>query len=212
MDNGDQLEMDRLLIGDESVSISAKAPPESSWYHGRLNRSVAEERLNKNMVKGSYLIRESDRKPGSFVLSYLGQNGINHFKITCVCGTFFIGGRPFDSLSDVVAFYTHASNLLTNERLTGPVKPPEPVNDLKKVIAILPYSKMPDSDELSFQKGDIFFVHNEVGEGWLWVTAHRTGDQGMIFKVRFVWFRSMSIESLLMKLQNVLQHLVFAWI
>jgi hypothetical protein len=41
---------------------------------------------------------------------------------------------------------------------------------------------MPDTDELSFQKGDIFFVHNDMGEGWLWVTAHRTGEQGLIFR------------------------------
>lgn len=41
---------------------------------------------------------------------------------------------------------------------------------------------MPDTDELSFKKGDIFFVHNDMGEGWLWVTAHRTGEQGMIFR------------------------------
>lgn len=59
--------------------------------------------------------------------------------------------------------------------------PPEPVNDKKRVVAILPYAKMPDTDELTFQKGDIFFVHNDMGDGWLWVTAHRTGEQGMIF-------------------------------
>lgn len=40
---------------------------------------------------------------------------------------------------------------------------------------------MPDTDELTFKKGDIFFVHNDMGDGWLWVTAHRTGEQGMIF-------------------------------
>lgn len=50
------------------------------------------------------------------------------------------------------------------------------------MVAILPYTKMPDTDELSFKKGDIFFVHNDMGEGWLWVTAHRTGEQGMIFR------------------------------
>ena len=33
-----------------------------------------------------------------------------------------------------------------------------------------------DTDELTFQKGDIFFVHNDLGDGWLWVTAHRTGN------------------------------------
>lgn len=43
----------------------------------------------------------------------------------------------------------------------------------QRVVAILPYTKMPDTDELTFQKGDIFFVHNDMGDGWLWVTAHR---------------------------------------
>lgn len=33
-----------------------------------------------------------------------------------------------------------------------------------------------------FQKGDIFFIHNDLGDGWLWVTAHRTGDQGLVFR------------------------------
>jgi Ras GTPase-activating protein 1 len=85
------------------------------------------------------------------------------------------------------------------------VPPPEPVNDRKRMVAILPYAKMPDTDELTFQKGDIFFIHNDLvrwssriiftsvqklfvsffndqGDGWLWVTAHRTGEQGLVFK------------------------------
>ena len=33
-----------------------------------------------------------------------------------------------------------------------------------------------------FQKGDIFFIHNDLGDGWLWVTAHRSGDQGLVFR------------------------------
>lgn len=61
------------------------------WYHGRLDRYTAEERLWQAAKTGSYLIRESDRKPGSYVLSYLGRTGINHFRITAVCGDFYIG-------------------------------------------------------------------------------------------------------------------------
>ncbi|XP_039291566.1 ras GTPase-activating protein 1 isoform X2 [Nilaparvata lugens] len=154
----------------------------SPWYHGRLDRCTAEERLWSAGDMGSYLVRESDRKPGSYVLSYLGRTGINHFRITAVCGDFYIGGRQFDSLPDLIAYYTSCSDLLKSERLDNPVAPPEPVNDKKRIVAILPYTKMPDTDELSFQKGDIFFVHNDMGEGWLWVTAHRTGEQGMIFR------------------------------
>ncbi|XP_040572741.1 ras GTPase-activating protein 1 isoform X2 [Lepeophtheirus salmonis] len=76
----------------------------------------------------------------------------------------------------------HKSDLLKGERLIHPVPPPEPVNDKKRMVAILPYTKMPDTDELTFQKGDIFFIHNDLGDGWLWVTAHRSGDQGLVFR------------------------------
>lgn len=63
----------------------------SRWYHGRLDRFTAEERLWDANKMGSYLVRESDRKPGSYVLSYLGRTGINHFRITAVCGDYYIG-------------------------------------------------------------------------------------------------------------------------
>lgn len=56
------------------------APPESEWYHGRLDRYSSEQRLRNTGKLGSYLVRESDRKPGSYVLSYLGRTGINHFR------------------------------------------------------------------------------------------------------------------------------------
>ena len=50
------------------------------WYHGRLDRNVSEDRLRQAKQLGSYLIRESDRKPGSYVLSFFGQKGMNHFR------------------------------------------------------------------------------------------------------------------------------------
>ena len=62
---------------------------------------------------------------------------------------FCLGGRQFDCLSDLISFYTNCSDLLKRERLLFPVPPPVPVNDKKKVVAILPYSKMPDTDELT---------------------------------------------------------------
>ena len=96
------------------------------WYHGRLDRLGAEERVRSHRGPdgtnlGSYLVRESDRKPGSYVLSYLGKTGINHFRITAVCGDFYIGGRQFDSLQDLIGYYTHKSDLLKHERLRQPV-------------------------------------------------------------------------------------------
>ncbi len=32
----------------------------------------------------------------------------------------------------------------------------------------------------SFLKGDMFIVHNELDDGWMWVTNVRTEEQGLI--------------------------------
>lgn len=47
-------------------------------------------------------------------------------------------------------------------------------------MAVLSFSKMPETDELSFEKGDVFIVLNEMGDGWLWVKSLRTNEDGQI--------------------------------
>ncbi|XP_005922937.2 ras GTPase-activating protein 1 isoform X2 [Maylandia zebra] len=153
----------------------------SVWYHGKLDRTIAEERLRQARNPGSYLIRESDRRPGSFVLSFLSMtNVVNHFRIIAMCGDYYIGGRRFSSLSDLIGYYSYVSCLLKGEKLLSPVAPPEPVEDRRRVRAILPYTKVPDTDEISFLKGDMFIVHNELEDGWMWVSNVRTEEQGLI--------------------------------
>lgn len=49
-----------------------------------------------------------------------------------------------------MGYYTSVSDLLKKERLIYPIAPPEPVNDKKRVIAILPYTRMPDTEELTY--------------------------------------------------------------
>uniref|UniRef100_A0A674D9J7 Ras GTPase-activating protein 1 n=1 Tax=Salmo trutta TaxID=8032 RepID=A0A674D9J7_SALTR len=157
--------------------------PSSSlrWYHGKLDRTIAEERLRQAKTPGSYLIRESDRRPGSFVLSFLSLTSVvNHFRIIAMCGDYYIGGRRFSSLSDLIGYYSYVSCLLKGEKLLSPVAPPEPVEDRRRVRAILPYTKVPETDEISFLKGDMFIVHNELDDGWMWVTNVRTEEQGLI--------------------------------
>ncbi|KAG9353577.1 hypothetical protein JZ751_011696 [Albula glossodonta] len=148
------------------------------WYHGKLDRTIAEERLRQARTPGSYLIRESDRRPGSFVLSFLSMTSmVNHFRIIAMCGDYYIGGRRFSSLSDLIGYYSYVSCLLKGEKLLSPVAPPE---DRRRVRAILPYTKVPETDEISFLKGDMFIVHNELDDGWMWVTNVRTDEQGLI--------------------------------
>ncbi|NXL22826.1 RASA1 protein, partial [Setophaga kirtlandii] len=148
------------------------------WYHGKLDRTIAEERLWQAEKPGSYLIRESDRRPGSFVLSFLSKTNVNHFRIIAMCGDYYIGGRRFASLSDLIGYYSHVSCLLKGEKLLFPVAPPEA--NRRRVRAILPYTKVPETDEISFLKGDMFIVHNELEDGWMWVTNLRTDEQGLI--------------------------------
>lgn len=94
------------MLTGERAAVPIPPPPETEWYHGRLDRYSAEQRLKAAYKLGSYLgetrenicssfslilsfssltnanaVRESDRKPGSYVLSYLGgKTGINHFR------------------------------------------------------------------------------------------------------------------------------------
>uniref|UniRef100_A0A8V0YI45 Ras GTPase-activating protein 1 n=1 Tax=Gallus gallus TaxID=9031 RepID=A0A8V0YI45_CHICK len=165
---------------EEEVAIPLNAPPTNQWYHGKLDRAIAEERLWQAGKSGTYLIRESDRRPGSFVLSFLSKTNVNHFRIIAMCGDYYIGGRRFASLSDLIGYYSHVSCLLKGEKLFFPVAPPEPVEDRRRVRAILPYTKVPETDEISFLKGDMFIVHNELEDGWMWVTNLRTDEQGLI--------------------------------
>jgi len=47
---------------------------------------------------------------------------------------------------------------------------------------MLPYhEKVADTDELEFEKGDIFKVCNGLDDGWLWAINQRTGDRGIIY-------------------------------
>ncbi|XP_064903739.1 ras GTPase-activating protein 1 isoform X2 [Columba livia] len=178
VDEGDSL--DGPEYEEEEVAIPLNAPPTNQWYHGKLDRAIAEERLRQVGKPGSYLIRESDRRPGSFVLSFLSKINVNHFRIIAMCGDYYIGGRRFASLSDLIGYYSHVSCLLKGEKLFFPVAPPEPVEDRRRVRAILPYTKVPETDEISFLKGDMFIVHNELEDGWMWVTNLRTDEQGLI--------------------------------
>ncbi|KAM6228457.1 ras GTPase-activating protein 1-like [Spheniscus humboldti] len=178
VDEGDSL--DGPEYEEEEVAIPLNAPPTNQWYHGKLDRAIAEERLRQAGKPGSYLIRESDRRPGSFVLSFLSKTNVNHFRIIAMCGDYYIGGRRFASLSDLIGYYSHVSCLLKGEKLFFPVAPPEPVEDRRRVRAILPYTKVPETDEISFLKGDMFIVHNELEDGWMWVTNLRTDEQGLI--------------------------------
>ncbi len=97
------------------------------WYHGRITRQMACERLLEVVGEpGGYLVRESVGQPGDYAISYLSHLGqVHHFKINSNCGDYYIGGRQFYSLNDLIGFYANCSCILENESLEVPVVPPK---------------------------------------------------------------------------------------
>ena len=69
------------------------------------------------------------------------------------CWVLTVYVRNFQSVNSVIGCL---DILNLNCRLQYPVPPAEPVNDKKRMVAILPYTKMPDTDEITFQKGNLF--------------------------------------------------------
>ena len=79
------------------------------WYFGALNREGAERYLVLDYnVQGSFLVRESVRYPGSFVVSLKDYDHaeekfkIRHIKISCARGTYRYNHKSYQTLSSLV--------------------------------------------------------------------------------------------------------------
>uniref|UniRef100_A0A914UIA8 Uncharacterized protein n=1 Tax=Plectus sambesii TaxID=2011161 RepID=A0A914UIA8_9BILA len=172
-------------IGAMSTTPSTDASPEPipsiRWYHGRLTREEAEQRLGRDGAVGRFIVRESDNRPGNYVLScIIGERHIMHYPVTFVCGHYFLAGQQFDSLESLVTY--HLFSIDKKLPLSEPVEPSSQVLlKSRQRIAILPFSGMPDTDELSFIKGDIFTVHQDLDADWFWATLDRTDESGLVF-------------------------------
>lgn len=59
----------------------------------------------------------------------------------------------------------------------------------------------------SFLKGDIFIVHNDMGDGWLWCTLHRTQESGLVFKELVE--ELVSVPKLFLSLLHFLKFIMF---
>lgn len=53
----------------------------ANWFHGKLDRDLAEITLKKSGSKECFLVRESTTEPGEFVLSVLSAGNVHHIQI-----------------------------------------------------------------------------------------------------------------------------------
>ena len=89
----------------------------SSYYHDVLGYSDAEARLEGR--EGAYLFRESDVKPGLFIVSYVKSSSVTHILVPRNDGKYIRQSleQAVDIASDIVA---------SSDWFKHPIPPPSP--------------------------------------------------------------------------------------
>ncbi|KAG5894052.1 hypothetical protein JTB14_037894 [Gonioctena quinquepunctata] len=77
------------------------------WFHGHLSGKEAEKLMLDRGKNGSFLVRESQRNPGDFVLSVRTDDKVTHVMIRCTSDNRYDvgGGEQFNSLADLIEHY-----------------------------------------------------------------------------------------------------------
>jgi len=106
MENGGQLREKSGEVIELKYPLNCADPTTERWFHGHLTGKEADKLLNKGK-NGSFLVRESQSKPGDYVLSVRIDERVTHVIIRFRNGRFDIGekGDRFDTLSELVEYY-----------------------------------------------------------------------------------------------------------
>lgn len=86
--------------------------PPHSWYFGPIKRAEAEKLLRANPKRGTFLVRESESKPGDYSLSIQDGENVKHYRVRRLDeGGFFITRRAvFNTLKELTEYYQHDSD------------------------------------------------------------------------------------------------------
>lgn len=106
MENGGQLREKNGEIIELKYPLNCADPTTERWFHGHLSAKEAERLMLERGINGSFLVRESQSKPGDFVLSVRTDDRITHVMIRCQDNKYDVGGgHKFDSLSVLIDHY-----------------------------------------------------------------------------------------------------------
>ena len=81
---------------------------EYSWFHGNISRAEAERRLD-GCIPGSYLVRESQSKPGKYSISFRDDTHTGHYLIhkdSVISKWFVHPGLRFNNLPDMMTHHS----------------------------------------------------------------------------------------------------------
>jgi growth factor receptor-binding protein 2 len=170
-----------------------------SWFHGRISRVSAEDKLLNCTKEGSFLVRESENSPGGFSLSVRVHNRtgihVQHFKVLRDdSGKYFLWVIKFSSLNELIAYHTTSSVsreddiFLKNHIL---IKEKEVVNvertktpEKKKIFVTAQYNfEQQEAGELMFRKNDLIEILKNDDDNWWEGACH--GETG-IFPASYV--------------------------
>lgn len=86
--------------------LNCADPTTERWFHGPLSGKEAEKLLLEKGKNGSFLVRESQSKPGDYVLTVRTDDKATHVIIRCHENKYDVGGgEKFESLTDLVEHY-----------------------------------------------------------------------------------------------------------
>ncbi|XP_073252886.1 tyrosine-protein phosphatase non-receptor type 11-like isoform X2 [Porites lutea] len=88
--------------------LNSTDPTSERWFHGHMSGKEAETMMLDKGKNGSFLVRESQSKPGDFVLTVRLEDKITHVMIRHLVGDGKYdvgGGEKFNDLTDLVEHY-----------------------------------------------------------------------------------------------------------
>ncbi|BFZ23975.1 hypothetical protein BsWGS_27013 [Bradybaena similaris] len=106
MENQEQLKEKNGTVIKLKFPMASVDPTPERWFHGHLTGREAERLLLEKGKNSSFLVRESQSKPGDFVISVKCEDKVTHVKIRCQGNQYDVGGgEKFDSLTELVEHY-----------------------------------------------------------------------------------------------------------
>ena len=106
MENMGQLKEKNGEVIELKFPLNSSDPTSERWFHGPLSGKDAEKLVLEKGKNGSFLVRESQSKPGDYVLTVRTDDKVTHVMIRCQDCKFDVGGGDkFDSLSELVEHY-----------------------------------------------------------------------------------------------------------
>lgn len=97
-------------------------PPDylgEKWYRAKVDRAEAESMLKRVRTDGAFLVRPSSEDSGMSI-SFRAEGKIKHCRIVKQDRLYIVGDAEFDSLKELITFYTRFPLYATN--------PPTPIH------------------------------------------------------------------------------------